>query len=59
MKPTAHAYLENELFKAVMKVKKYISECKEAECAFFNRRENPEIFRNAEKMKDKAIARLF
>lgn len=34
MKSTAHAYLENESFKAVMEVKKSISEYKEAECAF-------------------------
>lgn len=59
MKPTAHAYLENESFKAVMEVKKSISEYKEAECAFFERGENPERFRNAKKIKDEAIVRLF
>lgn len=59
MKPTAHAYLENESFKAVMEVKRSISGYEEAGYDFFKRGENPERFRNAKKMKDEAIARLF
>ena len=45
MKPTAHAYLENESFKAVMEVKRSISEYEEAGYDFFKRGENPERFR--------------
>lgn len=39
MKPTAHAYLENESFKAVMEVKRSISEYEEAGYDFFKRGE--------------------
>lgn len=39
MKPTAHAYLENESFKAVMEVKRSISEYEEAGYDFFLREE--------------------